>query len=280
MLEKAFKDNVVIISGASSGIGKELAFLLASEGAWLSLAARNERRLEEVAAKCRELGGKALVVATDVSHEEQCRRLIESTAAEYGRIDTLVNNAGYGLSARLDELPDLDEFRRLMDVNLLGSIYCTFYALPHIRRAKGRIVAISSVLGKFGTPRNTAYSASKFGMAGFFDALRLEVKADGVSVTTIFPSLTVTEFAERIKKADGSLTGESGKRIYGPETMTAVTAARIIRDAAALRKREVVLTRAGRFAEWMHRHLPSVFDYLALKITAARKRKLAGRHNE
>ncbi len=273
MKKGAFQNNVVIITGASSGIGMELAYLLASEGAWLSLAARRREKLDEVAAKCRRLGGRALVVPTDVSDETRCKRLIDATIAEYGRIDTLVNNAGYGLSARLADLPDLSQFREMIDVNLLGSVYCTYYALHFIKETRGRIAGVSSVLGKFGTPGNTAYAASKFGMAGFFDSLRVELKRDGVGVTCIFPGLTITEFAEHVRKPDGSIIGEKGKRIYGPKTMTAAHAARIIRDVVAHRKPEVVLTKEGKFAVWMKKFMPGVLDKIILRVYAGREKK-------
>jgi short-subunit dehydrogenase len=269
-----FKENAVIITGASSGIGKELAFLLASEGALVALAARNTVRLEEIASKCTELGGKALVVTTDVSDEGQCRNLIDTTVAEFGRIDTLINNAGYGLRGRLDEMPNLERFKGVIDTNLLGSVYCTYYALPHIKRTKGRIVAISSVSGKIGTPENTAYCASKFAMGGFFDSLRLELKEDGVSVTVVYPGFVVTEFAERIMKPDGTLVGEDGKKVYTRYTMTAKTCARIIRDAAANRRRSLVLTPEGRFGVWLNNHLPGIADRIIISHFRARKKKL------
>lgn len=274
---KHFNDNVVILTGASSGIGKELAYFLADDGAWLVLASRNLERLEEVASECRERGGKAVAVQTDVEDEAQCKRLIERAVEEYGRIDTLINNAGYGMRARLDELPNLDRFRALMDANLMGSVCCTYYALPHIKQTKGRIVGVSSVVGKFATPRNSAYCASKFAMAGFFESLRLELMEEGISVTMVFPGLTVTEFAERIERPDGEPVGERGKRMYTHKTMSAETAAKHMYRAIALRKRDLVLSREAKVALWIHHHFPKVFDKITLGFYRKRAKAAKGK---
>ena len=171
----AFRDNVVVVTGASAGIGAELARQLAAGGARLALAARDAARLEEVAAECRARGGRALAVPTDVGEEAQCAALVERAVAEYGRLDTLVNNAGISMWARFDEITDLSIFERVMRVNYLGSVYCTHHALPHLKRSRGRIVGVSSLTGKTGVPTRSGYAASKHAMAGFFDSLRIEL---------------------------------------------------------------------------------------------------------
>jgi short-subunit dehydrogenase len=183
MIKASFRENVVVITGASSGIGRELAFQLADQGAWLSLAARNAERLDAAAAQSRERGGKALIVPTDVSQQSQCRNLIERTVAEYHRIDTLINNAGITMWARFEEIQDLSLLEWIMQVNYLGSLYCTYYALPYLKHTRGRIVGVSSLTGKTGVPTRSGYAASKHAMAGFFDSLRIELADDGVSVT-------------------------------------------------------------------------------------------------
>jgi len=197
MNNASFRENVVVITGASSGIGRELAFQLADQGAWLSLAARNAERLESAAAQCRERGGKALVVPTDVSQQGQCRNLIERTVAEYDRIDALINNAGITMWARFDELQDLSLLEWIMQVNYLGSLYCTYYALPYLKQTRGRIVGVSSLTGKTGVPTRSGYAASKHAMVGFFDSLRIELADDGVSVTMIYPGFVATEARKR-----------------------------------------------------------------------------------
>ena len=134
MRESFFQENAVIITGASSGIGRELAFQLADQGAWLALASRNAGKLEDVSHQCRQRGGRSICIPTDVADQAQCRNLVEATVSEYGRIDTLINNAGIGHDARFDELPDLVVFEKVIRVNFFGSVYCTHYALPHLKK--------------------------------------------------------------------------------------------------------------------------------------------------
>ncbi len=256
----SFKENVVIITGASSGIGRELAFQLAKQGANLVLASRNEQRLNEVAEKCFSLGGKAIVVAADVAKEQECKVIIDKTIAQYGRIDTLINNAGFGGRGQFIEQANLDNFHKIMDVNYWGAVYCTRYALPHILRTKGRIVGVSSLLGKFAMAGNTAYSSSKFAMAGFFDALRLELRKTGVSVTMIYPGYVITEFAENMVQVDGTRVGEKGKKFYFEKLMKSDQCARIIIKAMACRRRQVVMTFYGVLATWLNLIVPSLLD--------------------
>lgn len=258
-----FRENVVVITGASSGIGRELAFQLADQGAWLSLAARNADRLEAAAAQCRERGGKALVVPTDVSQQGQCRNLIERTVAEYDRIDTLINNAGITMWARFEEIQDLSLLERIMQVNYLGSLYCTFYALPYLKQTRGRIVGVSSLTGKTGVPTRSGYAASKHAMAGFFDSLRIELADDGVSVTMIYPGFVATEARKRALGPDGKPLGESPVR--ESEIMTVETCARLIVEAMARRKRELVMTTRGKLGQWMKLIAPGLVDDIARK---------------
>ena len=128
MSDRVFKDNVVIVTGASSGIGREVARQLAEQGAWLALGVRDADRLETTAIECRQRGGRARAVQTDVGVEAECRNLIAQTVAEYGLIDTLINNAGISMWTRFDELQDLSGFERMMRVNYLGAVYCTYYS--------------------------------------------------------------------------------------------------------------------------------------------------------
>ena len=164
-----FSENVVIITGASSGIGEHLALRLADQGAWLTLAARNAGQLEGVADQCRQRGGKAVAIPTDVAEQDQCKNLIERTMEEYGRIDTLVNNAGIGLASRFIRLPNLSLFEKVIQVNFFGSVYCTYHALPHLKETRGRLVAISSLRGKLPASRADGYGASKHAMTEFFE---------------------------------------------------------------------------------------------------------------
>ncbi len=161
-----FRDNVVIITGASMGIGEALAYLLAEQGAWLALASRSAEPLEAVAEACRQRGGRAIAIPTDVSEADQCQALIDRTVAEYGRIDTLINNAGVSMWARVDEIQDPAMLERIMRINFFGSMYCAYYALPYLKETQGRIVIVASIQGRTGVPTRSMYVASKHAQVG------------------------------------------------------------------------------------------------------------------
>jgi short-subunit dehydrogenase len=261
MSETVFHENVSIITGASSGIGHELARQLASQGAWLSLAARRVEKLDGLAEECRELGGRALVIPTDVAEEEHCQTLVQRTVDEYGRVDTLFNNAGITIWARFDEMQVLFPFERVMQVNYLGSLYCTYYALPHLKKSQGRIVAVSSMAGKTGVPFRSGYSASKFAMAGFFETLRIELADSGVSVTMIFPDFVQTETRLRAFGPDGRPLERSPVR--EGQVMQVQEAAEIILEAAAKRKRDKIMSRRGQLGMWLKPFFPGLVDRIA-----------------
>lgn len=262
-MAEIFHENVVILTGASSGIGRELALQLADQGAWLSLAARDAGRLERVAAECRERRPQArtLIVPTDVSQEAACRRLVERTLEEYGRLDTLINNAGITQWARFDEMQTLAPFEQVMQVNYFGSLYCTYYALPYLKRNQGRIVAVSSLAGKTGVPARSGYAASKHAVTGFFDTLRIELTGSGVSVTVTYPDFVKSETRTRALGPDGRPLGESPVR--EGEVMSAETCARMILQAAAGRQREQIQTLRGRLGQWLKLAAPGLVDRIA-----------------
>lgn len=257
----AFRENVVVITGASDGIGRELALQLADQGAWLALAARDAAKLDAVAAECRARGGRAVAVPTDVADEAQCRRLIDETAREHGRIDTLVNNAGISMWARFDEVTDLAPFHAMMQVNYFGSLYCTHAALPHLKRARGRIVGVSSLTGKAGVPTRSGYAATKHAMAGFFDSLRIELADDGVTVTMVYPGFVSTGIRERAYGPDGQPLAASPVR--EAEVMTPEECARQIVGAMASRRRELIMTLRGKVGAWVKLVAPGVVDRIA-----------------
>lgn len=258
-----FRDHAVIVTGASSGIGRELTYQLADQGAQLSLAARDVERLEAVATECRRRGARVLVVPTDVSEQSQCRRLIERTVQEYGRIDILINNAGVGMIAKFVEIQDPALLDRVMQVNYMGSVYCTYYALPFLKRTRGRLVAVSSVLGKAGVPTRSGYAASKHAMAGFFDSLRIELAEHGIAVTVIYPGFVATEVRQRALGPDGRPAGKSFDREHG--VMAPEVCARLILRAAARRKREVVMTLRARLGLWLKLIAPGLVDRMAAR---------------
>ncbi len=256
-----FKDNVVIITGASSGIGRQMASQLADRGALLALGARDQSRLEAVAAACRERGGTAIAIQTDVTEDQQCRRLIDRTVHEYGRLDTLINNAGISMMARFDDLRDLTLPARVMNVNYLGCVYCTFYAIPHLKKTQGRIVGISSLTGLAGVPMRTVYAASKHAMAGLFDSLRIELMDHGVSVTMAYPDFVETEVRDRALGADGQPVGIYPAR--EGEFMSAEACARAIINASGKRKREVIMSLRGRVGHFLKVVAPGLVDRMA-----------------
>jgi NAD(P)-dependent dehydrogenase (short-subunit alcohol dehydrogenase family) len=257
-----FHENVTILTGASRGIGRALALQLAEQGAWLALAARNIEQLEQVASECRERGGRATAIQTDVAEQDQCRRLVERTVAEYDRLDTLVNNAGITQWAYFDQLQDFQPFEQVMQVNYFGSLYCTAAALPHLKQSRGRIVVTCSLAGKAGVPTRSGYAASKHALAGFFDSLRIELAASGVSVTTIYPDFVASDTRKQAFGADGQPLGQSP--VQENQVMSAETCAGLIIQAAACRQRQQMQGR-GRVLQYLLPFAPGLIDRLALR---------------
>jgi short-subunit dehydrogenase len=274
----AFHDQVVIVTGASAGIGKALTVQLAGQGAHVAIAARRGDRLEEIASECRAAGGDVLVIPTDVSVEEECKWLVGNTVSTFGRLDMLINNAGMAASALFDEFPDLQLFEQTMRINFYGAVYCTYHALPHLKKSRGRIVAISSLGGKASIPFNTPYCASKYALHGFFDSLRMEVAQHGVSCSIVCPSWVATEFHEAQLNGNGTPRGERGRAYYTKKTMTSEACAGIILKAAEQRKREVLMD-PGALAVWMKVIAPGLLDWLVVKVflgAAIRRAKVGG----
>jgi short-subunit dehydrogenase len=263
MPEVTFKNKTVVITGASSGIGWEIAKQLAEQGANLVLAARQNDKLIELSNLCYKMGGKAIAVTTDVSDPKQCSSLIESAIKAFGKIDVLINNAGTTMWARLDEITDLTIFEKIMQVNYLGSVYCTYYALPYLKASKGRLAAVSSLTGKAGVPTRTGYAASKHAMVGFFDSLRVELRGSGVSVTMIYPGFVDTGVQERGFGADGKPLGINPLQL--DKVMTTQECARLCIKAIANRRREEVMTLRGKLGQWIKLFAPGLVDQITAK---------------
>lgn len=256
-----FSEKVVIVTGASSGIGQHLAVQLARNGAKLALAARNVHKLEQVARECHQRGAQALVVPTDVTQQVQCENLINHTVEAFGCIDTLINNAGITMCARFDAMQDLTVMEQIMGVNYFGSVYCTYYALPYLKKTSGTIVGISSLTGKTGVPTRSFYAASKHAMVGFFDSLRIELADSGVRVTMVYPGFVATEVRKRAFGPEGSSLGKS--TLNETAVMTAERCAELILNATAQRKRELVMTFGGRLGLWLKLIAPGLTDRIA-----------------
>ena len=257
----------IIITGASDGIGAEMARQLAQthqSRLQLTLAARNAANLETVAQQCRALGAQVLIAPTDVSDQAQCRALIDAAVRQFGGLDALINNAGVSAHALFEEVraEDLGWYERLMRINLWGSVWCTHAALPQLKASRGRIVAVSSLAGLVGVPGRTAYSASKFAMSGFFEALRTELKPAGVSVTTAYPGVVDTRIRYHGYNARGEAAGVSGLKEDG--AMSAPECARLIIDGMNRRQREVVMTGKGKLGRFIKLIAPGLVEKIAL----------------
>jgi len=256
-------ENAVVITGGAKGIGRAMALSLAEQGALVALADIDEPALEEAVTECRDRGGRALGVPTDIAQKEACRILIEAAVAEFGHLDTLVNNAGITHYGRLDDLRDLAVLDRIMQVNFLGSVYCTYYALPHLKESTGRIVGLSSLAGKTGLPTRTGYTASKHAMVGFFDALRIELAGDGVSVTMVYPDYVATTIRETALDVEGRPMGES--TMEESKSMPVEECARLTLAAAADRRRELIMSLRGRLGQYLKAFAPGLIDRAALR---------------
>jgi short-subunit dehydrogenase len=257
----------IVITGASDGIGAEMARQLArTHGSELALvlAARSEAQLQGVAAQCTPHGSQLLVVRTDVTDPAQCRALIARSVERFGRLDSLINNAGVSAQALFEDVKteDLVWYENLMRVNLWGSVWCTHAALPYLKTSRGQLVAVSSLAGLVGVPGRTAYGASKFAMTGFFEALRAELKSSGVSVTTAYPGVVATDIRHRGLNAAGVAAGTSG--LKEDKAMSVEECARLILDGMQRRKREVVMTTQAKVGRFLKLLAPGVVENMAL----------------
>ncbi len=257
----SYQGKTIVVTGASQGIGRALCLELAGQRPNLVLAARDRSALEATAAECETRGARSLVVPTDVTDEAACRNLVERTTERFPALDVVVNNAGIGMIARLDEVTDLRPYEQLMRVNYLGSVYPTYHALPHLKRARGQIVAVSSLAGLTGVPLRTAYAATKHAQIGFFDSLRVELRGSGVAVTVVCPYFVRSEIRRRSAGADGQVLAASPVR--EDEIMSAEECARRIAQAMARRQRLLVMTAKGRLGRFLKLVAPELVDRLA-----------------
>ena len=252
------KNKVVVITGASSGIGRALALECASKGAKLSLAARRTDLLEALKAELPNT--EILITPTDVSREDDCHTLIHQTIQHFGQIDILINNAGISMRALFEEV-DLKVIRQLMDVNFYGTVYCSKYALPYLLATKGSLVGVISIAGYVGLPGRTGYSASKFAIRGFLDTLRIENLKKGLHVLVAAPGFTASEVRQSALTTDGSQQGETPRD--ESKMMSSEDCARHIVRAILKRKRSLILTfTEGKLTVFLGKFFPSLLDKL------------------
>ena len=253
------KNKLVIVTGASSGIGKACAEKFAQEGANLVLAARSADKLREVAENIARYGVQVLPVVTDVSKEEDCKNLVEEALIKFGKIDVLVNNAGISMRAVFADL-DVSVLKKVMDVNFWGTVYCTRYAITSLLENKGSVVGVSSIAGYKGLPGRTGYSSSKFAMHGFLEALRIENIKKGLHVLIACPGFTASNIRNKALASDGSFQGETPRdeqKMMQPEEV----AMRIV-SAVKGRKDRLTLTFSGKLTVLLNKFFPNWVDKL------------------
>ncbi|MDB5002896.1 MAG: putative oxidoreductase [Mucilaginibacter sp.] len=262
-------NKIIIITGASSGIGKSLAEEFARRGASLVLAARQYVTLCEIAQSLQDQYQiKAVAVQCDVAIESDCEHLIQQALTTFGKIDILVNNAGISMRALFKDA-DVQVLKTLMDVNFWGTVYCTKYALPEILKTQGSVVGVSSIAGYKGLPGRTGYSASKFAMNGFLDALRVENLKTGVHVMTACPGFTASNIRNTALNKDGNQQGES--TLHEEKMMTSDEVAKIIADGVENRSRTLILTGQGKLTVFLSKLIPGVLDKLVYNVFAKEK---------
>lgn len=259
MNKEFFKDKVIIVTGASSGIGLASAILFGSYGAKVVMAARSADKLAALAPKVSSNPDNVLCVKTDVSDEESCKNLVEQTVAKFGRIDVLVNNAGLSMRAMFKDL-DLKVIHSLMDVNFWGTVNCTKHALPYLLQTKGSVVGIISIAGYSALPARTGYSSSKYAIRGFLDTLRIEHLKDGLNVLVFAPGYTSSNVRNAALTADGSAQGETP--LDEGKLMSAEEVAYKLAKALAARKSVATLTTLGKATVLAHRLFPRLTDKL------------------
>lgn len=255
------RDKVVIITGASSGIGKALAFELARKGAKVALASRKIEELLAIEEELKGTGASVISIRTDVTKEQACKELIEQTYAKFGRIDVLINNAGISMRAVLDDL-ETTVLHKVMDVNFWGTVYCTKYALPYLQQSHGSLVGIISIAGFIGLPGRTGYAASKFAVRGFLNTVRIENRKKKLHVLVAAPGFTASNIRKTALDASGHQQGESPRN--EKNMMSAEECAAIIVKGVEKRKREIIMAfTEGKLAVFLSKWLPGLVDRLS-----------------
>jgi NAD(P)-dependent dehydrogenase (short-subunit alcohol dehydrogenase family) len=251
----SFEGKVVWITGASAGIGRELAREFAKRGADVALSARRIERIEELAAELRGLGCRSVAVPCDVTDEAVVSGAAEKVVAELGRMDVAVANAGFGVTGALAEVP-IDDFRRQLETNVIGVMTTVQAALPHLRETKGRLALVGSVSAMLPSPKSGPYSASKYAVRAIGQTLSIELAGTGVTCTTLHPGFVSSEIAQVDNRGQFSADRKDNR----PAGLMWPTekAARVMVDAIAKRKREFVFTAHGRLGAWLGRHLPGL----------------------
>ncbi len=256
-----FANKIVVITGGSEGIGKALVDAFLQQGAKVATCGRNYDKLYQLQSS---YPGKPLLIHTaDVSKEVDCHHFIETVIKSFGTIDILINNAGISMRSLLAEV-ELDTIRKVMDINFWGTVYCTKFALPYITQNKGTIVGVSSIAGYRGLPGRSGYSASKFAVNGWLEAIRTELLDSGTNVMWVCPGFTTSNIRNAALNKDGHSHGETP--MDEGKMMSAEECAKHILTAIEKRKRSLVLTFTGKRTVFMNRFFPSLADKLVRKF--------------
>jgi len=262
------KGKIVIITGGSSGIGKALAQVFGKNGSKIVITGRNQSTLDETSQWLNQQNIDNLSLVADVSIKEENERVVNETLEKYGKIDILINNAGISMRALFEEL-DVEVIEKVMQINFYGTVYATKYALPEIIKNQGSIVGVSSIAGYRGLPARTGYSASKFAMQGFLEALRTELLKKNVHILVACPGFTASNIRNTALSKDGSKQGETPRD--EKKMMSAEEVAERIYKAVLKRKRDLVLTTQGKLAVFMNKWLPKWMDGIVYKEMAKEK---------
>lgn len=257
-----FQNKVALISGASRGVGFALAKELVQRGAKVVITARGEKRLLDSERKLRELGGAVVSVAGDVSRWEDCERMVKSGLDSFGKLDILVNNAGVSMRGKFAEL-SYEVCRQVAETNLMGSIYLSRLAIPHLLKSKGSLVFISSIAGLFGLPGASIYCASKGGLKGLTESLRLELLPQGVHIGIVYLGYTEHDPEKRILLADGTPVPPDRPAHHSQEF-----AARLILSLIEKKKRQLIMTPIGKVGAYLYRFFPGLVERVILMAQA------------
>lgn len=270
-----FGGKAIAITGASTGLGRELAVQLARAGARLALFARNETALRETARLCLQVaptgGPEPLVITGDVTRPEDCARLITETVAQFGALDCLIANAGVSMWARSEDIRDLSFFRKLIEVNYLGAVHCLHPALPHLRKSRGLFVAVASLQSKIGAPAHTGYTAAKHALDGFLESLRMELDGSGVGILSVYPSwISGTELRSHAFCEAGAKMGEA-RHSHTSDAVPAEECATRILAAMTARKEQLFIPNKYRWLPWARLALPQMLRRRIQKRVASQK---------
>ena len=262
------KNKVVIVTGATSGIGEACARNFGLEGAKVAVTGRNQEKVNDTVARLQAEGIDCMGVLAEAGDESQNKRMVAEVKERFGRIDILINNAGVSMRALFQDL-DLEVFKQVMNTNFWGSVYATKYCLEEIVKNKGSIVAVSSVNGFRGTPARTAYTASKYAMNGFFESLRTEVMKKGVHVLVACPGFTASNIRKSALLGDGTPQAESPRE--EGKMMTSDEVAKAILRATLKRRRDLVLTKQGKLVSFLNKWIPGIMDGIVYNHMAKEK---------